>query len=108
MAPRKTQTESRTETTPKDQPSVTPREVGYGHDFVLSAIMENQRTLGELKQSISNIDATIKEQGKDIKSHSKIITFSSGAVTVALIVGGFFLNKLWDKVSGLITLNIPQ
>ncbi len=99
---------SRPETAPGERPSVTPREVGYDHSLLLQAIMENQRTLGEVKEGVAHLKIQADAQSKTLNRHGYMIAWASGGVTVAILMGSFLLNKIWDKLSTLVTLKIPQ
>ena len=76
------------------------------HSFTLQAIMENQRTLGELKGSMDTLKASVDAQGKKLEKHGNIIAVATGAVSVAIVVASFVIDKLWDKVASLVTLNL--
>lgn len=93
---------------PRDLPQVPPpmHNVGYDHSFLLQAILQNQGTLGELKEAVSSIKTSVDNQGKDIRNHGKIIAAAGGAVGVILAIGGFILDKMWDKLA-LLHLPLP-
>ena len=48
-----------TGSTPSSFPAVTPSFPQHGHDFTLQAVMEMQRTLGELRGKVDTMADTI-------------------------------------------------
>lgn len=71
------------------------------HSFLLQAIMENQRTLGELKSTLEDIKATVDKHGGKLDSLSHRIYAAGAVLIVILAIAGFILDKIWDQ---LITL----
>lgn len=93
-------------TTPPAQPT---------HDFTLQAIMELQKSTGQLTESVGGLKASIEAQTANIdkitdKQDQRITLaeakltgiekklYAAGVVMIILIaVGGFLVDKLWDK-----------
>lgn len=88
---------------PPTTPNVTSPAYGAGdHSFTLQAIMEMQKTLGELKASIdtqkSSIDG-LKTKVDDLVGW-KNMSFGGAAVLGAIIAAfAFIVGKTWDYVS---------
>lgn len=89
---------------PATIPQTTPTSIGYGHpefQFV-QAIMEMQKSIGEVKASIDSlrtvVDGTKSKVDDLVNWKHKII----GGAAVLGIVGtllGFFVAKFWDYVT---------
>ena len=68
------------------------------HSFLLQAIMENQRTLGEVKNAVESLQSTVGTHGTKIDRISHIV-YAAGAVLVILSgIGAFVLDKIWDQL----------
>ena len=66
------------------------------HSFLLQAIMENQRTLGEVKNAVESLQLTVGQHGTKIDRTSHVV-YAAGAVLAVLVsIAAFLLNKFWD------------
>jgi hypothetical protein len=99
--------ESQRPTAPQTLPETTPP-VSPGHDyshFIFQQIMEVQKTLGQLTQSVTILTDESKKQGDKI---DKISHQVFAAKVILSIVGGALLlfsgliGKLWDIVIPLL------
>lgn len=95
------------QTTPKESPVILPTIGIDQHSFVLQSIMEMQKTLGGLTTMIANLDKSINEQTSTLKTHSRILWASAGALGVVCAVGGFVINQCWPKIVQLMSMDIP-
>lgn len=95
--------------TPRKQPNVLPpaHVGGHDHSFTLQAIMEMQRTLGQLVEATESLKRSADEQRKEIKGHGYIIAGASAATTVVLMIGGYFIDKMWDKLAAIMAIAPP-
>lgn len=101
-------------TTPEsfDRPS-TPTGAGFhDHSFTLQALMELQRSTGELSAAIrSTTDAIEKLDAKVDRLEDKLsgVThkiYAAGVVLAILVaVGAFVVDKAWDLMATQITAN---
>ncbi|GAB1393341.1 hypothetical protein MASR1M60_15040 [Rhodocyclaceae bacterium] len=114
MATRKTANNQNANTTPQDAgvgTSTPPSFSGHhDHSFTLQAIMELQKTVGQLSAEIKALAAASeKAAGKLDKIEDKVsgVThklYAAGVViTILLVVGGFIINKAWDMAANHIT-----
>lgn len=89
-------------------PQGTPQDVaGFDrdHSFTLQAIMEMQRSLGELTQAVKTLTDTTKIHGDKIEKISHRV-YAAGAVIVVLLgIGTFFLDKIWDTLAAIVKVS---
>lgn len=88
--------------TPPKMPEGPPTLSHLDHSWSLQAIMEMQKTLGELSASIKSLETAVNKQAAAIGNIKLILAGAAGAVTVILAVGGFIIDKLGDKIATLI------
>lgn len=97
--------------TPGAEPSVTPPFSGsHDHSFTLQAIMELQKSNGQVSADIKTLTASIdKLSGKVEKIEDKVSAvthklYAAGVVlAILLVVGGWIINKAWDMAAGHIS-----
>ena len=53
-----------------------------GHDFTLQAVMEMQRTLGEMSSKLDRVVADVKSHGEKLDTIRSQISFVKGALWV--------------------------
>jgi hypothetical protein len=96
-------------------PHVLSHQLGGGHDhsFTLQAIMEQQKAIGQLTESVNNLNKSITElAGKIEKDDEKLsgVThkiYAAGVVlAIVLVCGGFIVNKAWDMMAVQIISNV--
>lgn len=89
------------ETTPSRFPETTPPDYyGRDHSFTLQAIMELQRSVGEIGAKVDRLAADVKSQGEKLDTLRTLAAWISGGV--ALIVAVLmFLSPDWR--GGLLT-----
>ena len=85
------------------------------HSFTLQAIMELQKSVGQLTEAVNTTRSSLDKQGEHLgKIEEKIsgIThklYAAGVVlAIGLAVGGFLLNKSWDKALDLLADQIQS
>lgn len=86
-------------------PSVTPTQVALGtvdHSFTLQAIMEVQRSIGELTGSVNHLKESVDGHGDSLKSLQRVVWIATGGFIVGSAVLAFVLDKLWDRVMTVI------
>lgn len=93
---------------PRTDVQSTPPYASPGHDFTLQAIMELQKSNGQLTEAVNSLKTSIDKQDSKLdKLEIKMsgVTHKIYAATIVLaiclVVGGFLVNKLWD-------LTVPQ
>ena|SRR5205823_2188682 len=104
------------ETTPSRGPETNPQLYpGPDYSFTLQAIMEMQRTLGELKQSVSTLTSQIDKHDTKLDEVSRkvyaaeIVLIVVGAIlTILSGVVVWFINHAWNALSPLIKISIPH
>lgn len=85
------------ETTPTSFPETTPRYAQSGHDFTLQAVIEMQRSIGELSAKTDRLIADVKSQGDKIDSVRITLAWAAGGAAVVgfLIAVALGVAKLW-------------
>lgn len=92
--------------TPEETAVVAPQ--GYdNHSFILQAIMENQKALGRLEKTLEAMQSDIKGIQDSIHSHSRAIWLSTGVLLCISVLGGFFVNAVWDRAVAVMSIDIP-
>jgi hypothetical protein len=75
------------ETTPRSFAEVTPRLVTQGHDFILQAVIEMQRSIGELSAKTDRLISDVKSQGEKIDSvRIRLVWVTGGAAVVGFLI----------------------
>ena len=75
------------------------------HSFLLQAMMENQRTLGEVKNAVDNLQSTVGEHGRKIERISHIV-YAAGAVLIVISgIATFVIDKIWDHLVALLRVS---
>jgi len=100
----------RTET-PREIPEVTPQRYPMAdYSFTLQAVMELQKTVGQLTERIDTLIKRVDREGLTLSSISHQI-YAAWAVLVVLgLLGGFALNHLWGPLAKLFifSLKLPR
>ncbi len=87
------------ETTPSRYPMAD-------YSFTLQAVMELQKTVGQLTERIDTLIKRVDQQGPKLSSISHQI-YAAWAVLVVLgILGGFFVNHLWALMAKLFIFSL--
>jgi len=94
---------ARSPSTPADYPTTPNPLSALDHSFLLQAIMEVQRSIGQLTQSTTTLTDDAKEHRKQLNriSHIRIshITYSVGVMGTILLAALVFLaNKIADAI----------
>lgn len=94
-------------------PQVLPMAIAVGlpgHDFTLQAVMDIKGSMGELSSAVKSLQGAVEKMDARIaKMDDKVsgVThklYAAGAVlAVAVVVGGFIVNKAWDLMALQIT-----
>lgn len=75
------------ETAPTSFPETTPRFAQPGHDFTLQAVVEMQRSIGELCAKTDRLIADVKSQGEKIDSvRLRMAWIAGGAAVVGFLI----------------------
>jgi hypothetical protein len=72
--------------TPSSFPTVTPPFPQHGHDFTLQAVMEMQRTLGELCGKVDRMAEDLKSQGNKIDAVRLTLARVGGGIAVLVVL----------------------
>lgn len=116
------QASGQNDSTPNTEASVPP---GYGgnsdHSFTLQAIMEMQKSIGQLSAEIKTLsiqqdkvsgkfdklDDKLSGKMEKIDDKLSVVThkiYAAGVVmAILLVVGGFIINKAWDMAVSHVT-----
>ncbi len=115
--------------TPPD--ATTPSQYAHqDHSFNLQILIEMQRSIGQLSESIQNLDKRIDRMENNIDKRidrmennqekkfsdmdsslgnvKTIIAIAGAIITLLVAVGGFFANKAWDVAANHIEFNIKK
>lgn len=92
--------------------SVTPQHyMGHDHSFTLQTIMELQKSTGQLIESVNNLRSSVDSQNSKLQkiedglADVKRKIYAAGIVIgIVMVVGGFFVNKIWDLFSQQIVI----
>jgi hypothetical protein len=97
----KPRSEQGRDTTPPSFAEVTPsrQASGAGHDFTLQAVMEMQRTLGELCGKVERMGADLKSQGEKLDGVRLTLARVGGGIAVLVVVVGLISAavKFWPS-----------
>lgn len=107
MTNESTQAEGSTTPTFGDAPPIPQQAT---HDFTLQAVLEMQKSIGGLEEAVGELKTKTAENTKILSGVTTKMALAAGAVAVILLVGGFFLDKIWDELVILTDLarQIPQ
>jgi hypothetical protein len=93
---RPSQKDAPQEITPKSFPETPPRFQQHGHDFTLQAVMEMQKSLGDLSSKTDRLIADSKSQGEKLDSVRMTMHWVAGgaAMLVFLLgIGAFYVKN---------------
>lgn len=83
--------------------AVPPPPTMLDHSFTLQAVMELQKSTGQLTNAVENLvreinkqDAAIQDLNTKVSGLSHKIYAASVVLGIMVLVGGFFVNKAWD------------
>jgi hypothetical protein len=95
--------------------SSTPISPMVDHSFTLQAIMELQKSVGQLTEAVNTTRLALEKQNQQLgKIEEKVSSithklYAAGVVlAIALAMGGFLLNKSWDKALDLLADQIKS
>lgn len=95
------------DTVPTDFPVGTPRMGHSGHDFTLQAVMEMQRSIGDLAAKTDRLITDVKSQGDKIDGIRTTIAWFTGAAAAVGLIGGMFISFLIKAFSSGATPTAP-
>lgn len=78
------------------------------HDFVMMAIMEMKKELGGISsdlRTLSKIESRLDKIEESVSAISKQMYAAWVVIVIALAIGGFFIDKLWDTAAEHITIS---
>src|SRR5579863_3029315 len=88
------------ETTPPEYPS---RDYAFP---TLQAVIEMQKTLGQLGQAIHTLTEQVKDNDKKLDKIA-LVVYSAGAVIAVLgTIGGFIVKGAWDLIEPILKAHI--
>lgn len=101
---------------PNEVPVSQPPYTGHqDHSFTLQAIMEMNKTLGQLcektdslKTQINNFDTRLATVESTVSGISQKMYAAGIILIILLAIGGFIVNKAWDLMADLIKPTIEQ
>jgi hypothetical protein len=104
------------EAPPQSFAQTTPEYAQPSHDFTLQAVMQVQRTLGEIDQKLDTVRDQIKSHGDKIDNIEKIVDrVKTGAIVGGVLISAFGAFVWWaigDRVQGAVRaalrLDIPS
>lgn len=83
----------------------TPRYAQQGHDFSLQAVMEMQKSLGQLISDVNRLIADVKGHSEKLEAIRHQAAFMKGGlaasvffITAIIGITGWILNTKWDAV----------
>lgn len=111
--------------------ATTPSQYSHqDHSFNLQMLIEMQRSIGQIGESIQNLDKRIdrldsnidkridrfeaaqEKRSSDMESSlsniKTIIAVSGAIIALVVAVGGFFANKAWDIAANHIEFNVKK
>lgn len=108
MTPRDERERSRESTTPRFPDTNPPESPSKDYALpTLQAVIEMQRTLGELNQAVKTLTVQSNNQGEKIDKISHRVYAATAVVTVLTGIAYFFLNKIFDVVVNILNRPIP-
>ncbi|MFZ0479318.1 MAG: hypothetical protein WAL71_09225 [Terriglobales bacterium] len=109
MTPKDNPRESGRETTPSRFPETTPPAYpGSDYSFTLQAVMEMQKGVGHLTKAVETLEEHAKSQGQKIDHMSKVIYAAGVVLTIAVIGGGWVVNRVADVAIEMFRHSTPQ
>ena len=90
--------------TPKDFPQTTPPPQPLDYSFTLQAVMELQKSTGQLKESIDQLRKAVEGHGDQLNTISHRLYAAAVVIAVLIALGAFFLDKMWDTLVELFKL----
>lgn len=95
-----------TDTAPGALPDMpTPRYAQSSHDFTLQAVMEMQKSLGQLSANVDHLITDVKGHGEKLEAIRHQSSFMKGGlaasvffITAIIGITGWILNTKWDAV----------
>lgn len=68
------------------------------HSWLFQSTMEMQKCIGQMDEKINGLRADVKAQGEKLATAEKVFYAVSVVMGIALAIGAFLLNKLWDPL----------
>lgn len=100
---------SNQDTTPAAPQAGTPSPVFSGHQdhsFTLQAVMEMQKSLGQLTgeitaltNSVDKLDTKVSKLDEKLSGVTHKVYAAGVVISILVLVGGFFVNKAWDMAA---------
>lgn len=97
--------EAAKDTTPKQFPEVAPPAYAQavGATYLVESMMQMQQAIGEMKATMAHLKTSSDNQSKKLDRVSHIIFAAGVVLTIAIGIGGFVMNKVWDGVVTMVT-----
>lgn len=89
-----------------ESPVSVPTYSSPGHDFTLQAVMEMQKSVGQLTGEITALSSAVEKLDTKLSKLDEKLSgvthkvYAAGVViSILVLVGGFFVNKAWDMAA---------
>lgn len=70
--------------------------------------MEIQKSIGTLTNAVTKLESSVSDQSGKVDKILYILAAAGGALAVILTVGAFLLDKIWDRLLGVLQLTPPS
>jgi hypothetical protein len=101
----KDQSNDRRAVTPPSLPQTTPPQFAQGHDFTLQAVIEMQKSIGELVAKTDRLIADVSSQGEKIDAVRIVNAWVGGAFALLIFLFGVVISimQVWPlpKIPGV-------
>jgi len=89
---------------PRDFPNVPPSSPMIDHSFTLQAVMEMQRSIGQLTEainqlgrSVGTLDNRTKSVEEEVSKVNTKLAIAAAILALLLVAGGYVIDKVWDS-----------
>jgi hypothetical protein len=99
----------KTETTPRQFGESTPPQYAMvDYSFTLQAVMELQKSVGQLTARFDEFDKKLDRQSDKLDRVNRQM-YAAWAVLIVLgVIGGFLINHLWGPISNLLAQALKE
>jgi hypothetical protein len=70
-------------------------------------MMQIQKSIGELQSTVNHLKTTVDGHGSKLDSISHRVYAAGAVIAVLLGIGGWLLNKIWDKLVSVVAAVPP-
>ncbi|MFU8789879.1 MAG: hypothetical protein ACNA7G_12690 [Methylobacter sp.] len=100
---------------PRDFPNVPPSSPMIDHSFTLQAVMEMQRSIGQLTEainqlgrSVDTLDNRTKSVEEEVSKVNTRLAIAAAILALLLVAGGYVIDKVWDSAWAFIAHQITN